>query len=183
MTFKVEFGSPVGAPDLLESNPSAWNSRSMRPLVLGFGNILLADDGAGVQLLQRLRRDPRLDGCEFVDGGTMSFNLLSYVEASNSMLVIDAAELGEPPGTIALLEGSTMDAFLKSSRRRTVHEVGLIDLLDMARLQETLPARRALMCIQPATIEWSESLSTPVAAALTEASDHARALLQRWLSN
>jgi hydrogenase maturation protease len=73
-----------------------------------------------------------------------------------------------------------MDAFLMSARRRTVHEVGLIDLLDMARLQDCLPSRRALLCIQPHRIDWSETLSTPVAEALPAAVKQAKALLWRW---
>jgi hydrogenase maturation protease len=73
-----------------------------------------------------------------------------------------------------------MDEFLQSSRRRSVHEVGLIDLLDMARLQDCLPLRRALLCIQPQRIDWCETLSAPVAAALTGAARMAEATLRRW---
>ena len=73
-----------------------------------------------------------------------------------------------------------MDEFLTSTRRRSVHEVGLIDLLDMARLQGCLPRRRALLCIQPCRIDWSETLSTSVARALPEAARQAQVLLQRW---
>jgi hydrogenase maturation protease len=146
-------------------------------LVLGFGNVLLSDDGAGVQLVTRLRAQCG-DAANFIDAGTLSFSLLSYIEAANSMLVIDAADIDSVPGTIGLFEGAAMDAFLK--RRRTVHEVGLIDLLDMARLRDCLPPRRALLCIQPQRIDWSEELSAPVADALPEAARQASALLRRW---
>ena len=149
-------------------------------LVLGFGNVLLSDDGAGVQLVERLRSELGPTAAEFVDGGTLSFSLLTYVEATDSMLVIDAADLNGVPGSIGLFEGPKMDEFLKSSRRRTVHEVGLIDLLDMARLQDCLPARRALLCIQPGRIDWFETLSAPVALALPEAARLARETLRRW---
>jgi hydrogenase maturation protease len=149
-------------------------------LVLGFGNILLGDDGAGVQLVERLRAQLPTSACEFVDGGTMSFSLLSYVETAGALLVVDAAELGSPPGTTVLFEGEAMDGFLKSARRRTVHEMGLVDLLDMARLEDCLPQRRALLCIQPAFVDWSETLSPMVEAALVGASAQARELLTRW---
>jgi len=56
----------------------------------------------------------------------------------------------------------------------------LVDLLDMARLRDCLPRSRALLCIQPALIDWSESLSPAVEAALGEASTVARAVLSRW---
>jgi hydrogenase maturation protease len=149
-------------------------------LVIGFGNILLGDDGAGVQLVERMRTQFPRSACEFVDGGTMSFSLLSYVEAASALLVVDAAELGSPPGTTILLEGEAMDSFLKSARRRTVHEMGLMDLLDMARLENCLPRRRALLCIQPAFIDWSETLSPRVEAAFAGAAAQARTLLARW---
>jgi len=149
-------------------------------LVLGFGNVLLSDDGAGVKLVEWLRTDLGTDAATFVDGGTLSFSLLSYIESTDSMLVIDAADLDSTPGATHLFEGIAMDRFLASARRRTVHEVGLIDLLDMARLQDCLPSRRALLCIQPHCIDWSETLSAVVAQALPGAARQAQALLQRW---
>lgn len=151
------------------------------PLVLGFGNVLLCDDGAGVQVVERLRAAFSDDTVNLVDAGTLSFGLLPYIEEADSMLMIDAADIDRPPGTVALYEGAVMDDFLRSARRRTVHEVGLIDLLDMARLRDCLPRRRALLCIQPARIDWSEELSAPVADGLADAEQQATALLERWM--
>jgi hydrogenase maturation protease len=150
------------------------------PLVLGFGNILLGDDGAGVSIVERLRADALFDACELIDGGTLSFTLLPYVEATDALLVVDAAELEASPGMVALFEGSAMDSFLRSARRRTVHEVGIIDLLDMARLRGSLPSRRALLCIQPGPIDWTDALSTPVELGLATAVSKARALISIW---
>jgi hydrogenase maturation protease len=149
-------------------------------LVLGFGNVLLSDDGAGVRIMERLRSELGAEAADFIDAGTLSFSLLPYIEATDSMLMVDAGDINLSPGTTRLFEDTAMDAFLSSARRRTVHEVGLIDLLDMARLRDCLPRRRALLCIQPSRIDWSEQLSAPVAHALPEAARHAAALLQRW---
>jgi hydrogenase maturation protease len=172
-------GSPTADDD--DVNAQVGHAAAMT-LVLGFGNILLSDDGAGVKLVNQLSAELGADVAMFIDGGTMSFSLLHYIEATDSMLVVDAADLNDAPGSIGLFEGAQMDRFLASTRRRTVHEVGLIDLLDMARLQGCLPSRRALLCIQPCRIDWSETLSIPVAQALPEASRQARALLQRWVN-
>ena len=152
-----------------------------RALVLGFGNVLLSDDGAGIRLVERLRSELGADAAQFVDGGTLSFSLLPYLEATHSMLVADAADLDREPGAIGLFEGAEMDEFLKIPRRRSVHEVGLVDLLDMARLLSCLPDRRALLCIQPGRIDWCETLSDPVAKVMPEASRKARATLERWM--
>jgi hydrogenase maturation protease len=151
-------------------------------LVLGFGNVLLSDDGAGVKVLERLRSELGEHAADFIDAGTLSFSLLHYIEAADSLLVIDAADLNAAAGSIGLFEDVAMDGFLSSTRRRSVHEIGLIDLLDMARLQGCLPARRALLCIQPCRIDWSQTLSEPVAQAMPEAARQAQALLQRWAS-
>ena len=59
--------------------------------------------------------------------------------------------------------------------------MGLIDLLDMARLEDSLPGQRALLCIQPGTIDWGETLSPAVVEALSRAVDEARELLDRWI--
>jgi hydrogenase maturation protease len=150
-------------------------------LVLAFGNVLLSDDGAGIQLLGRVRSELGDAAAHFVDAGTLSFSLLTYLEEANSLLVFDAADLGAMAGAVRLFEAAAMDQFLSSSRRRTVHEVGLIDLLDMARLHDCLPERRALLCIQPKRIDWSDTLSAPVAEALPGAARQATALLRRWL--
>jgi hydrogenase maturation protease len=150
------------------------------PLVLGFGNVLLGDDGAGVRLALRLRAELGPEAARFVDGGTLSFTLLGAVESTDALLVIDAAELQGAPGAMALFEDEAMDRFLSGARRRTVHEVGLIDVLDMARLRDCLPRRRALLCLQPAVIDWTEALSPPLDAAMPEAARQARGLLRRW---
>jgi hydrogenase maturation protease len=181
MTLRCGYNDPEPAPAPHGAFPVACVS-PMPPaaLVIGFGNVLLSDDGAGVQLVERLRSELGSASAQFIDGGTLGFSLLAYIESTDSMLVIDAADIGGAPGTIALFENASMDAFLTSERRRTVHEVGLIDLLDMARLQDCLPRRRALLCIQPCRIDWSETLSTPVAEAMPAAVKQAKALLWRW---
>jgi hydrogenase maturation protease len=150
------------------------------PLVLGFGNVQLGDDGAGVHVVERLRMQCTTADCECIDGGTLSFHLLPYVEAAYALLVVDAADLRAAPGTMVLFEGTAMDDFLLSSRRRPVHETGLKDLLDMARLEACLPLRRALLCVQPGPIGWNDSLSAPVAAALPAAVRLAVWQLKRW---
>jgi hydrogenase maturation protease len=148
--------------------------------MLGMGNVLLGDDGVGIRLVERLRTDPAFGAANFVDGGTLSFSLLGLIETTDAMLVTDAADLGEAPGTVRLFENEAMDRFLASSRRRSVHEVGLCDLLDMARLLDCIPRRRALLCVQPCTIDWTEALSPPVARAFDAAAAQAGAVLRNW---
>jgi hydrogenase maturation protease len=164
----------------LDVRPLTARAAVPAPLVLGLGNVLLGDDGAGVRVVERLRALSANAECECIDGANMSFNLLPYVQAAHAMLVVDAADLREPPGTLVLFGGAAMDEFLHGARPRTMHEIGLMDLIDMARLEACLPPQRALLCVQPGTIGWTHALSAPVAAALPAAVQLAAAQLKRW---
>jgi hydrogenase maturation protease len=149
-------------------------------LVLGIGNVLLCDEGAGVHAMHRLERDCSYPGVEFADGGTLSFTLAGLIEESPALIVLDAAEMKAPPGSVAVFEGGRMDAFLGSERKRSVHEVGLLDLMALAALGGRLPERRALIGIQPQTVDWAEEPTTAVARAIPEACERARELIERW---
>jgi hydrogenase maturation protease len=72
-----------------------------------------------------------------------------------------------------------MDNFLGSCKR-SVHEVGLLDLFDIARLTQTLPGQRALVGIQPASVDWGEEPTEPVAAAIPVAVQKVCELLELW---
>lgn len=149
-------------------------------LILGIGNTLLADEGLGIHLLDYLRdRYPDLPGVTYLDGGTLSFTLAPQIEDCDNLLVLDAAQLQSDPGTIALLEGTEMDDFI-SHGQRSVHEVGLADLMSIARLQGCLPGKRALLGIQPRQLGWGETPSADVAKALPEAAAKIIDLLYKW---
>jgi hydrogenase maturation protease len=153
----------------------------MSTLVLGIGNTLLSDEGVGVAAMQEVAR--RLAGrsdVECIDGGTLSFSLAGPIAAHDALIVIDAAELGAPPGAVRVFVGPEMDAFLGANRKRSVHEVSLLDLMAVAELEGLLPARRALIGIQPANLDWGETLSPPLAAALPRAGDEAVRLIENW---
>jgi hydrogenase maturation protease len=152
-----------------------------RTLVLGIGNTLLGDEGVGVHVVRQLQALlPESEELEFLDGGTLSFTLATPIEAAARLIVVDAAELDADAGTVRVFENEAMDRFLGHQRKRSVHEVGLMDLLAIARLTETLPAHRALIGIQPEFIDWSETPSAPVAQAIPRACAAAQTLIERW---
>ena len=151
-------------------------------LVIGVGNPLMSDDGVGQRLLEALatRATPD-DRVEFLDAGTLGFMLLPRVEQCDALLALDAASVGGAPGELRIFEGEDFDAFVRRPRC-SVHELGLHDLLDAARLMGALPARRALVGVQPERLGWGMALSPPVEAALPAAVEAAASLLERWLA-
>jgi len=148
-------------------------------LVLGLGNTLLSDEAVGVEVVRRLEAEGEMPGVVFMDGGTLSFTLAGTIADSSRLIVVDAAAMGARPGTVKVFEAEAMDRQL-SGKGKSVHEVSLLDLMDIARLTDTLPARRALVGIQPGRVDWGDDLSPAVAAALPEAMAAVRALVSGW---
>lgn len=141
----------------------------MKILVLGIGNTLLTDEGVGIVAMRELEaRFGAREDMEFLDGGTLSFTLAVPISECDALLVIDAAELGATPGAVRSFEGAEMDRFLGANRKSSVHEVGLLDLMSISQLTGHWPERRALIGVQPAVVNWGESLTPQVAAALPE---------------
>ena len=155
-------------------------SRPHSVLVLGIGNSLLGDEGAGIAALNHLEQQQQTDqSVRLLDGGTLSFTLAGELDAESALIVLDAAELNSTPGTVKCFENEAMDRFLGQAKR-SAHEVGLLDLMDMARLMDNLPHRRALIGIQHQQIDWSTEPTPEVAGAIPEAAATALELIQKW---
>jgi hydrogenase maturation protease len=155
---------------------------SNNTLILGIGNTLLADEGAGIHMLGYLRQHyPGLTDVEYLDGGTLSFTLAPWIEEADNLIVIDAAELDAPPGTVEVFVGQDMDRFAGKTKR-SVHEVSLGDLLAIAHLTGTVPENRVLVAIQPEKIDWGSCLSNRVQQALPRTASLIIKLVNNWTS-
>jgi hydrogenase maturation protease len=156
-------------------------SSAVSVLILGVGNTLLSDEGAGIhalnQVAPRYADQPQIS-C--VDGGTLSFTLAPLIEDSGRFIVLDAAWLDAAPGTVRVFEGAAMDDFILNGKKRSAHEVGLADLLSIALLQGHLPPQRALVGIQPQWLDWGEVPTPPVAAGIEQMCREVDSLLARW---
>jgi hydrogenase maturation protease len=151
-----------------------------KTLMLGIGNTLLSDEGIGIHVLTTMqRKHPEIEGVEYLDGGTLSFSLAGWIEDADRLIVIDAAEFHLPPGTIRCLYNEEMDHFL-GLPKRSVHEVSLLDLLDIARLTECLPEQRVLVGIQAKKIDWGVHPSPAISAAIPAAIEEIENILQSW---
>jgi hydrogenase maturation protease len=152
----------------------------LRTLILGIGNTLLSDEGVGVHVIRHLAAEhPDEPDLTFLDGGTLSFTLAGDIADHDFLIVVDAARLDAPPGTVRCFEDQQMDRYLGRAQM-SVHEVGLSDLMDMARLSDTLPRRRALVGIQPEILDLGDRPSPAVEPAVREAAQLVLDLARRW---
>jgi len=156
--------------------PGASRNDSIRLLIAGLGNSLLADDGVGVHAVRELRRDPP-PGASVVEVGTAVLDALHLFEAADTVLALDAVRAGEAPGTIYEVHpdagaGAGPSTSLHgpgdpaSAPSTSLHELDLRGVLGM------LPADRRpdliILGVEPERIDYGLELSPTVRAVLHE---------------
>lgn len=155
-------------------------SGARKVLVMGIGNTLLQDDGVGVHVTELFRSTQQADpNVEVLDGGTIGLSLLPEIEDADAVVIVDASEIGERPGTMRIFRNEEIDRQL-SGKKRSVHEVALYDLFSAAAIRGRSPGERVLIAIQPASTEWGLEPTPEVKAAIPEACDALTSLTREW---
>jgi hydrogenase maturation protease len=141
------------------------DDKPVRLLVLGLGNVLCGDDGLGavaVHLLERRYRAP--DGVVVLDGGTLGLSLLPHLEEAREAILVDAIRADGEPGTFVRLEGD--DVAPAVAARLSVHQVGVLDLLEAARWRDRYPSRLILLGLVPQSLDLGVGRTHAVETAL-----------------
>ena len=150
-------------------------------LIMGVGNTLMQDDGVGVHVTQSFKSEHSSRPCfRILDGGTIGLSLLPEIEDADAVIIVDASEIGERPGSMRIFRNREIDQQL-SGKKRTVHEVALADLFSAAAIRGRCPAERALIAIQPASTELGLEPTPDVQAAIPHACQAIDTLSREWL--
>lgn len=154
-------------------------SRTGQPLnvlVLGVGNVLLSDEGAGVRVVERLKASHRFPPqVELLDGGTMGLELLPWLEERSHLFIVDAIRSEDPPGSVVVRHLDDPPAYFH--QKISPHQIGLSELLAVASLQGCLPSAVTLIGIAPSDLSTGISLSSQGEAAVARASNEVIAAL------
>jgi len=141
-------------------------------VVLGVGNPLMGDDGAGIEAVQRLQDRWMLpDTVHCVDGGTWGMALLPEFDAADVLIVLDAIECDRVPGTIVRISGENVPRRLPP--HLSPHEINLHELFALAELRGTMPEMVVAIGVQPERVDWEVGLTPCVAAAIDHVADAA----------
>lgn len=152
--------------------------RSESVIVLGLGNLVHSDDGVGVHAIRSLELDARVPpGTVLLDGGTHGLGLLPHVSGYSRLLVIDAVDAGQPPGTVVRFEGSALNGLPGKS---SVHQLGFADMMVALKLMGEAPPELVVFGVQPLSTEWSDELTAPVRDALPALLDLVVRQLEVW---
>ncbi|SDY56795.1 hydrogenase maturation protease [Modestobacter sp. DSM 44400] len=92
----------------------------MNAVVACFGNVLRADDGVGPAVAQSLLAEPVPDGVRVLEVGIGGIHLVQELMrvAADVLLVVDAVDLGRPPGSVVVQRPDILDVRTLSVDRR-----------------------------------------------------------------
>jgi len=151
----------------------------MNILLLGIGNVLWADEGFGVRVIERLQKSYRFpDQVNVMDGGTQGVYLVEHVQAADVLIVFDAIDYGLPPGTLKRIENDDVPNFL-GAKKMSLHQTGFQEVLAMAQMLGSYPQHLLLIGVQPEELDdYGGSLRPIVKAQIQPAIDMAIDYLQ-----
>lgn len=143
-------------------------------LIAGLGNVLMGDDGFGVEVARRLSlgasNDGKLDDVAVVDVGIRGFDLaFALSRAPELAILVDAAARGGAPGTLTVLEPLEVARGAVES----MHGVHPVRALELARSLGGVPETIRIVTCEPKVLgtedEPEMALSAEVAAAVPRA--------------
>lgn len=153
-------------------------SLSSDTVVIGIGNTILSDDGVGVHAARLLQGDPRVPaGVTILDGGTIGLELIPYAWNASRVLLLDAVNSGDIPGTLTRMTGRDL---LGVTGGWSAHQLGVTDLISALTLASANPQDIIVLGVQPAGTDWGTRLSPSVEGALASLVDAAVKQLQLW---
>ncbi|MCX7670654.1 MAG: hydrogenase maturation protease [Anaerolineae bacterium] len=138
----------------------------MRPiLILGLGNPLQGDDGIGCRVAEALADCALPSDVEVMDGGTPGIGLLHLLEGRRRAILIDAAEMGRPAGTVVRFRPAEI-VLTGAAGRFSLHRTAVADALALAAALNLPLPEIVFYGVQPGRVGWGEALSPEVAAAI-----------------
>jgi hydrogenase maturation protease len=125
-------------------------------LVVGMGNLLYQDEGIGVHVVQEMEKMKLPKMIEILDIGTSTMDLISYLKGIKKLIFIDAMKVGGDPGT--LYKCKPEDLLPKDEGPISLHEIGLLETLNMARKME-MEIETVIIGVEPKIMDWGMGLT------------------------
>ena len=166
------------------------SARGRKILIVGVGNVLLGDDGFGVELAWRLARIVWPSGVKVMETGIGGMTIVQELMTGyDALLLLDAHQSGGQPGEVRLLEPvlpdlSGLDAHALRDYFADTHYATPIRALALVDRLGRLPPRVAFIGCEPAELEeMGRGLSAPVAAALDKGASMAHQWVEQQLGS
>jgi hydrogenase maturation protease len=142
-------------------------------LIIGLGNEVRGDDAAGLAAARQLKRE-FAERVEVLESGGDGAQLMQAWKDARSVIVVDAAASGTPPGTVHRFDAC--DEALPAGRfGGSTHAFGLSEAIELARALGELPQRLVIYAIEGKGFETGAALSPEVQAAIESLAARVRA--------
>jgi len=152
-----------------------------RTLILGIGNLLWGDEGFGVRAIWAFQEHFQLpESVTVMDGGTQGLSLTPFIQETDRLLIFDAVDFQEEPGSLVVRRNGEVPAYLHSGKM-SLHQTGFQEVLVLCDLLGTSPREMALVGVQP--LDWDEfggSLTNLVRGRIPEALKKGEEILKEW---
>lgn len=138
-----------------------------RAVLLGVGNILLTDEGVGVEAVTRFEAAHDLPaGLSVLDGGTCAMEMLDDLEGLDLLVVVDCVRVGQPPASVVMLQDDEVPAFFRT--RLSPHQVGLSDVFATMLLTGRAPRQIVIVGVQPVDVSTGIGLTREIEAVMPQ---------------
>ena len=118
------------------------------------------------------------ENIEIIEGLTDGMRLLGPVEDAENLIIIDAINAGEEPGTIITLVGDEIPAYF--GIKMSVHQMGFQEVLMAAKLRERYPKQIVMFGMQPSSLELGIELTETNQKKLGELKDVVINQVKAW---
>jgi hydrogenase maturation protease len=141
---------------------------SDKPLIIGIGNPLMGDDGAGPYVISLLEQKPDF-GADLLVLATPGFALFTHFEGRKKVIIVDAATFEASPGTVVRVTRDQVRD--KQSGGFSLHDIDPFAVYDRAKALGLAPCELAVYAIRFETITMRQGLSPSVEAGARRAAD------------
>lgn len=149
-------------------------------VVMGLGNLLYGDEGFGVHAVAQLAQGWDFPSeVQIVDGGTQGHSLLTFVEEADQLLLLDAVDFGQAPGSVTIRTNAEIPAYL-TAQKVSPHQNSFSEVLALAEFRGKLPPEIVLIGVHPLSLTMGQPLTQTVESQLPAVLQLALKQLQVW---
>lgn len=134
------------------------NNPTYQILILGLGNLLMADDGIGIFVIEELKKRRWSSAVRILEVGNSVFNFLQEISHTRHVIAIDAVRAGSNPGSVYRLDIED----LVDNLEQDAHGMSLPGVVRLVRSNTGLPETVTIYGVEPEDLSFGGGLTLPV---------------------
>ena len=145
---------------IIEASAPDGPASPRRRILIGIGNEYRGDDGLGLMVAREFRRRAH-PGLIVVEQSGEGTSLIASWQGAESVLIVDAAACGDPPGTLYRFDVA-QHRLPAGCCHCSSHSFGLAEAVEMARNLKELPPKLVVYAIEGESYAQETGLSSSV---------------------